>query len=794
MRTLLCSCQQGLIFRGHESGVDNNNVQLHTQELQSLLQDPKATEGLCTICSGYGLGILHLLECPASFEDPKKNPWLQPFDSRSQFQDDCPICKLLVSLLPEGSEAPWRICWAGYSQFKKPGYDGIWKVPVYVPPEEQREKKGDEMVEWKTQRTPVIVVAPEQEPEKWWEKRRNLYGMLLPTRKLGEDVLLPRARLLKTQSADLTLAKSWIGSCEQAHGDRCSGIQPAETGLWARFSSISFAARPSDTLRVIDCRTKTRVAAPAQCQYAALSYVFGTDRASIPNDIAKWDEVPVLFQDAVAATTQLGYHYLWIDFYCISDDDDDLKARQLRTMDKVYFEAQVCSDVVKAVIYTDAVYNIQVVIVSACSEDVHIGLSGISGNHRQQSIAATIGDYTLVAVQPEEVQSTKKSKWATRGWTFQEALLSRRRLYFTEHGMYFQCEGGYADDPYATETLDGPLLNRDLEVFTRNQALLFDATHMGTYPETFWDNLKGYTAGSLTNESDALNAFAGVLNRYSAILEGFDHIWGVPVYQKSLTMSHGDGIITRLPKKVPQTYAEQLVSSLFWDEDTSQRREGFSTWSWAGAKGVIEFDNFEIRNLDLDIAIELEAGGQVPVDDYFSKPLEQRPKIGMGLYIDAPTTFIQLDTPLLKGGWYLTVNEFERNYPCTLHHGLRVSKSWNEDIKAGRYLTIILGASQATRSSRLTYHLLVLQDQGDHYERAFVMSIKDADLDNRVPEEIWAAWKAESIDALGVVQIPWIYEELPGDFGFEKEAHGDWEKVFLIAKHLRVERKVVLVR
>jgi hypothetical protein len=357
MRTLLCSCQQGLIFRGHESGVDNNNVQLHTQELQSLLQDPKATEGLCTICSGYGLGILHLLECPASFEDPKKNPWLQPFDSRSQFQDDCPICKLLVSLLPEGSEAPWRICWVGYSQFKKPGYDGIWKVPVYVPPEEQREKKGDEMVEWKTQRTPVIVVAPEQEPEKWWEKRRNLYGMLLPTRKLGEDVLLPRARLLKTQSADLTLAKSWIGSCEEAHGDRCSGIQPAETGLWARFSSISFAARPSDTLRVIDCRTKTRVAAPAQCQYAALSYVFGTDRASIPNDIAKWDEVPVLFQDAVAATTQLGYHYLWIDFYCISDDDDDLKARQLRTMDKVYFEAQVCSDVVKAVIYTDAVYQ-----------------------------------------------------------------------------------------------------------------------------------------------------------------------------------------------------------------------------------------------------------------------------------------------------------------------------------------------------------------------------------------------------------------------------------------------------
>ena len=155
--------RQGLIFRGLESGVDNNNVQLHTQELQSLLPKPKDTEGLCVTCPGSGLEILHLLECPASFEDPEKNPWLQPFDRRLQFEDDCAICKLLVSLLPGDFEAPWRICWAGYSYFKKPGYEGIWKVPVYAPSEEQRETKGNELVEWKTQRTPVIVIAPEHE-------------------------------------------------------------------------------------------------------------------------------------------------------------------------------------------------------------------------------------------------------------------------------------------------------------------------------------------------------------------------------------------------------------------------------------------------------------------------------------------------------------------------------------------------------------------------------------------------------------------------------------------------------
>jgi hypothetical protein len=209
----------------------------------------------------------------------------------------------------------------------------------------------DEVSALKTQRTPVIVVAPDGE---WWEQRRSLYGMLLPTRKLGDDALIPGARIMEMQSADLQLAKSWIESCGEAHGDGCSGTQTAETGLWTRLSSF-FAARPSDTLRVIDCRTKTVVAASEQCIYAALSYVPGTDRASTPKDLADWDRVPLLFQDAVAATVHLGYDYLWIDFYCISDDNFVLKEKQIRTMDRIYFEAQVRSPSVRTVTDTDSV-------------------------------------------------------------------------------------------------------------------------------------------------------------------------------------------------------------------------------------------------------------------------------------------------------------------------------------------------------------------------------------------------------------------------------------------------------
>lgn len=42
--------------------------------------------------------------------------------------------------------------------------------------------------------------------------------------------------------------------------------------------------------------------------------------------------------------------------------------------------------------------------------------------------------------------------------------------------------------------------------------------------------------------------------------------------------------------------------------------------------------------------------------------------------------------------------------------------------------------------------------------------------------------------------FPWMYADFPADFGFEKDARDDWNKIFLIAKHLKVENREVLLR
>jgi hypothetical protein len=58
---------EGLIFRGPESGKNNNNnINLHIDEVSRLIESEKTTEDICTTCQQYGLEYLHLLECPAT--------------------------------------------------------------------------------------------------------------------------------------------------------------------------------------------------------------------------------------------------------------------------------------------------------------------------------------------------------------------------------------------------------------------------------------------------------------------------------------------------------------------------------------------------------------------------------------------------------------------------------------------------------------------------------------------------------------------------------------------------------
>jgi hypothetical protein len=86
--------------------------------------------------------------------------------------------------------------------------------------------------------------------------------------------------------------------------------------------------------RVIDCRTRMIVAALVNCQYVALSYVWGVADPSLPAEgELETQNFPKVINDSIVVTLTLQFHYLWVDRYCIDQSSSSDKIDQIRQMD-----------------------------------------------------------------------------------------------------------------------------------------------------------------------------------------------------------------------------------------------------------------------------------------------------------------------------------------------------------------------------------------------------------------------------------------------------------------------------
>lgn len=191
----------------------------------------------------------------------------------------------------------------------------------------------------------------------------------------------------------------------------------------------------------------------------------------------------------------------------------------------------------------------------------------------------------------------------TRGWTFQEAVLSRRLLIFTDYQVEFICSNAVWHECTPPGTGDGPSAPLD-DIFLYNSPvnLLKAITPMersaGKIPVRIGilaSYIGEYSGRHLTYQSDVLNAITGLLSRISVltylgipILDQFDLVKGLP-HTLILEMA-----------------LWQFLGGLAWypaheGKILLQRRYAFPSWSWLGWEGRITFPKLQIyheENLD----------------------------------------------------------------------------------------------------------------------------------------------------------------------------------------------------
>ena len=325
-------------------------------------------------------------------------------------------------------------------------------------------------------------------------KLRNIpFSSVQPTRSVPHIGL----RIICPEKFDQNFVRDSISYCSTNHLSAC---QP-------------HIIDAPDFFRLIDCKARQVIVAQPGCEYLALSYVWGTKTRTSIGSLGDLDNCPKVIIDSMDVTLNLSFRYLWVDRYCIDQLDDEDKQHQIRQMDLIYANAVAT-------------------IIAAAGDDPEYGLPGVNGTLRKHQPQIHVCGHLLASTLPHPSRSVSDSKWATRGWTYQEGILSKRRIVFTDDQVIFECNGMH--------TLESQALPLDV-LHTSDKGRFRDRSPSRRLQV---ENAQcRYNARSslnsaereLSHPADALNAMQGIFQMFLKAKTPIYHIEGVPLVPQAVT-------------------------------------------------------------------------------------------------------------------------------------------------------------------------------------------------------------------------------------------------------------------
>lgn len=383
---------------------------------------------------------------------------------------------------------------------------------------------------------------------------------LYSTSPSSKDGMLLRAVRPRFNYAQI---RQWISECRVSHGTACS-----QSNLPQDWSLIDFALQEV-TFYLIDvhrmCLAKsTMKSAPP---YIALSYRWGDPTRSTqcrlgnlatmlaPGGLLSKDiTLAPTIMDAITFTREVDLRYLWVDALCIVQDDYESKPMYLNFMGSVYAEA--------------------VLVLAILEGDADEGIQGV-GRDRDFSDTIELPTRRLVRESRRITGDEFRDKtWATRGWTFQEGLFASKMISIDKFASWHCPCANWQEEVSRPPDIERKMDGLSLSTSTRTQP---------TAPSSFLDFprvpvymclagyarlIQSYNTRSLTMDTDALNAVAGVVGRLHTLYPDGFH------------------------QGTPQFFFDV---ALLWQPNAPLRRRvcgleapGLASWSWAAWHGDLD--------------------------------------------------------------------------------------------------------------------------------------------------------------------------------------------------------------
>ncbi|KAI0196609.1 hypothetical protein EV127DRAFT_417058 [Xylaria flabelliformis] len=225
-------------------------------------------------------------------------------------------------------------------------------------------------------------------------------------------------------------ARAWLENC-QTHHSACSEGKEANHLL------------PS---RVIDVGNETteprlHVSNGERAPYLALSYCWGHSdnftmtKESLPNLTKEIpiSSLPLTLRDAVLATRQLGFRFLWVDAVCIVQDDMNDWEKEAAKMRAIYANATLTlsahdSDDTQGGLYRPR----QNRLTSPVQVSLRVPKKYQGGRESHKTV------FYVFPVHGEK-ELLKPGPVNTRAWTLQEQMLSARILHWGPGSLFWEC-------------------------------------------------------------------------------------------------------------------------------------------------------------------------------------------------------------------------------------------------------------------------------------------------------------------------------------------------------------------
>ncbi|RSM09186.1 hypothetical protein CEP52_004281 [Fusarium oligoseptatum] len=295
--------------------------------------------------------------------------------------------------------------------------------------------------------------------------------------------------------------QGWLSHCNQEHSCKRSG----HSGVPEGFRLIDIENRCVTSEFGQDAKLGVDI------KFAALSYVWGESNVSRDNALLNSNEsefgtdggmkegkVPQAIEDAITICKRLKQRYLWVDRFCIIQNNKDgrEKQRQIDAMGDIYSSAEFT-------------------IIHASGKGIQCPIPGVSRERKVLQFGSVIAGLEITITYPDFKNFLEKLQMEYSGLD-----LPRSHPLAKEASLHVS----RSLDQYSTQRTS-PFADWGNRM-TQFRMNTFSSSGILNFTN-FAHHLESYTARSLTNQSDILNAFTGIL---ASVYEGKRIFHGLPEY------------------------------------------------------------------------------------------------------------------------------------------------------------------------------------------------------------------------------------------------------------------------